>query len=169
MKTNIHLPVNNFLRYLLPSLLVAMAGCSNTSQPNYAGLGLVEISGTIRLDGNPIANAEIRFETVEDGTYSYGHSDDSGHYKLMFDSRKSGIIPGKKRVMILSKRKSESQSIKLEVDEGQDPEMVPENNLDVGTVPACYGLQSTIEVEIKSSESSLDFDLKSDCSTTGRI
>jgi hypothetical protein len=151
----------------VPFLLCAItwiSGCETTSQPDYGPLGLVEVSGVVSLDNKPLSNAEIRFETVADGIYSYGHTDENGRYKLMFDSRKSGIIPGKKRVMVLEKRKSESESTKRDREEGEDPEEMVENV----KIPACYGRASAIEVEVKGAETSFDFNLKTDCSTTSR-
>ena len=85
-------------------------GYSPTSSPNYASLGLVKVSGTLKLDGAPLSNVEVRFENPETSIYSYGTTNDSGRFSLMFDSRTAGIIPGRKLLRVLPKQKSESST-----------------------------------------------------------
>ena len=55
-------------------------GYSPTSSPNYASLGLVKVSGTLKLDGAPLSNVELRFENPETSIYSYGTTNDSGRF-----------------------------------------------------------------------------------------
>lgn len=138
--------------------LVGTIGCSTTSEPDYSKLGLVDLTGTLTLDGKPLGNVELRLETTEDFIYSYGVTDAQGKFRLMFDSRKPGIIPGKKRLMVLPKSKGESES---EGDEGADS---VQSNQDATSIPACYGRDSKKFIDIAASMRTLPIDLKSDCS-----
>jgi hypothetical protein len=76
----------------------------------------------------------------------------------MFDSRKPGIIPGKKRLMVLPKSKGESES------EGSESEDNAKANQNATSIPACYGRESKKIIDIESSMRTLTIELKSDCS-----
>lgn len=136
-------------------------GCSPTSQPNYSKLGLVDVSGVLSYDGRPLPNVELRLETPEDLTYSYGVTDASGRYRLNFDSRTHGIIPGRKRVVVGRPSKSESEMS----GEGDAPlgESTSANATDSLEFPACYGSDSKKHVEVLPTTRTLDIELKSDC------
>ena len=54
-------------------------GCSRSHQPP---LGLV--SGTVTLDGVPLANAIVRFTPAGPGRTSEGTTDADGHYELRY-------------------------------------------------------------------------------------
>lgn len=148
--------------------LTLMSGCSATNDIDYGSVDLVSVSGTVTLDGKPLSGAVITFEDPEKGTFSFARTDSSGGYTLQFDSQVDGVIPGKKTVQISTTRKvlglkgeegeeeGESSS-----EEGETPKAVEE------AVPACYHKESKITVEVTSSTTTFDFDLKSDCSTTG--
>lgn len=142
-----------------------------TSTPDYASLGLVKVAGTVTLDGVPLSNVEVRLENVEESIYSYGITDASGRFELMFDSRTPGIIPGRKRVRIVERRKSEKEmsrkdtSSELNENAGQSEEQgasiaVPS----VQSVPDCYGKDPSFFVQIVGATSRLSLDLRSDCS-----
>ena len=146
------------LNMIISGFLASAIGCSTTSEPDYSKLGLVDLSGSLTLDGKPLGNVEIRLETTEDFIYSYGITDDQGAFRLMFDSRKPGIIPGKKRLMVLPKSKGESES------EGGEGEDNAKANQNATSIPACYGRESKKIIDIESSMRTLTIELKSDCS-----
>ena len=81
------------------SLLVIVSGCNQPAAPDYASLGLAEVSGTIRLDEAPLANAHVIF-VAPDETYSFGKTNSSGKYTLMFNSEQPGVLTGEKIVRI---------------------------------------------------------------------
>lgn len=141
-----------------------VSGCAQNSQPDYESLNLVDVSGTVRLDGKAVANTEIRFVDMEEGIYSFGVTDDNGNYKLMLDSRKSGIIPGKKRVLFVAKSKGEADMSQEDAEAESNSSAKAKGSV----VPACYGQESKIEVEVKGADAQFDFDLKQDCSTLNR-
>lgn len=154
------LPCLNFaVRLLLVVTLGSILGCGGTGgKPNYADLGLVEISGTIRLDGTPLANAFVQFED-EDGTFCYSDVDSQGRYRLRFDSDTYGTIPGKKIVRIrMGQSSSEGSSADSEdTDSGPTSATAPSIK-----IPACYNQQSVLTKQVTTAESNVDFDLKSD-------
>ena len=59
--------------------VLTILGCSRSHQPP---LGLV--SGTVTLDGVPLANAIVRFTPAGPGRTSEGISDNDGHYRLLY-------------------------------------------------------------------------------------
>jgi hypothetical protein len=68
------------LRHLACAITVLTSlGCSRSHQPS---LGLV--SGTVSLDGVPLANAIVRFTPAGPGRTSEGISDADGHYRLVY-------------------------------------------------------------------------------------
>jgi hypothetical protein len=156
---------------LLAFALIALtwlSGCSATNDIDYGSVDLVSVSGTVALDGKPLAGAVITFEDPENGTYSFARTDSGGGYTLQFDSQMDGVIPGKKTVQISTTRnvlglkgeegveEGESSS-----EEGDAPKTAEE------AVPACYNKESKLTLEVTSSTTTFDFDLKSDCSTIG--
>lgn len=148
-------------RLLLVLSATMLLGCSTGPVADYSKLGLVEISGTITLDSTPIEGAAI-YLIDDQERYSFGVTDAAGRYKLMLNSEKSGIVPGAKHVEISTVRNPLGDAEDDGGDE-EDPDAMTEK---VEKIPECYNKKSTLDVTITTSDSSLDFDLKSDCSTT---
>ena len=84
--------------FIASSTLLFSACYKTTSEPNYGKLGLVDISGVITLDGQPLEGAAIFIHDRPNRRYSFGFTNSAGHYSLMFDSRKSGVLPGNKEI-----------------------------------------------------------------------
>ena len=131
---------------ILFSLLLSLSGCGSPREAKYASLGLVEVSGKVTLDDAPLPNANVAFENPETMTFSVGKTDESGRYKLMFNSEKSGCTPGKKIVRITPYMGSES-----------DAEAVPSD----AKIPARYGKKSELTADVDASKTSFDFALSS--------
>jgi hypothetical protein len=144
-------------------LIACAVGCSSGSQANYGKLGLVDVSGTVTLDGTPVAGAGVYFH-APDATYCYGMTDASGGYTMMFNSEKSGVIPGEKRVEIFTSRNPLGDMGESGEGEETDPDSHPEGNGE--KIPACYNTSSHLKITITGPDSHLDFELKSDCSTS---
>jgi hypothetical protein len=155
---------------LLTSCLPLYSGCSSGPQADYSKLGLVEVAGTISLDGQPVPKAAIFFYG-ENGTYSYGITDKSGHYVAMLNSQKSGVIPGEKKIEISTVHSpvpgglSDDGAQSGEVIE-EDPDAPVKKKRAGEKIPDCYNTKTTLKVDISNSDSGMDFNLKSDCSTT---
>ncbi|MBI1312314.1 carboxypeptidase regulatory-like domain-containing protein [bacterium] len=139
------------LRAAMLFLILLLTGCGG-QKPDYGSLNLVDVSGTVTLDGEPLAGAAVLFES-KDQSFSYAETDSSGHYLLQFNSEISGVMPGPKTVRIRStglafEDGSEEPS---ESDEGDGPERVP----------ARYNSASELTVTVSESERRFDFELTS--------
>lgn len=164
-----------FALFTLP--LILTAGCSAYPRADYSKLGLVEVAGVISLDGQPVPQAAIFFYQ-EDGSYSYGITDQLGHYVAMFNSEKSGVLPGLKQIEISTVHSpvpgglaggkgGDGTNGENAVAEEEDPDLPARQKRKGEKIPACYNAQGRLKVNISRSDRGLDFDLKSDCSTTG--
>ena len=145
-----------------------LSGCSATNDIDYGSVNLVSVSGTLALDGKPLPGAVITFEDPEKGTFSFARTDSDGEYTLQFDSQMDGVIPGKKVVQVSTTRNILGLKGEEGVEEGESSSEGGEAPKAAGeTVPSCYNKESKLTVEVTSSTTTFDFDLKSDCSTTG--
>jgi hypothetical protein len=142
---------------------LSLTGCNGGVQADYDKLGLVEISGTVTLDGQPLSGAVVMFE-APDTTFCYGTTDASGRYTLKLNSEKTGVVPGEKVVRISTTARTGEESINNGDEE--DPDEKPADGAE--KVPACYHADSKITVQVTESDANFNFDLLSDCSVTGR-
>lgn len=155
--------VQTLSKLLLGSTCLLMVGCNSGPVTDYSKLGLVSISGSVSLDGKPVSDAAVFFYT-EDDRYCFGVTDQSGKYTARLNSEKSGVTPGEKRVEIWTSRNPLGDSASDEESEEEDPDASGKENKE--QVPSCYNSKSVLRVTIESADSNLDFNLKSDCSTT---
>jgi hypothetical protein len=156
-----------------------LAGCSGPGDADYAKLNLVDITGTVMVDGVPVEGVEVRFED-NPFQYSFGVTDASGNYKMMLNNRKSGVTPGSKKVRFVPKSgggaagvSDAASVIPQEGDDGEARETADGDVIEIakdaagpGKVPACYNSDPKISVEVSKTTPKFDFDLKSDCSTS---
>lgn len=167
--------------------LLLATGCSATNEIDYGKVNLVSAGGNVMLDGQPLAAAVITFEDPETGTFSFARTDSSGDYTLQFDSQENGVIPGKKIVEVSTVRNVLGLAGEDGEEEGEPPSEEGESSGEetestgessderVGqtgkseAVPACYNKESKLTVEVTPSTTTFNFDLKSDCSTTGAL
>lgn len=81
-------------RNWLMVLIVATAGCGGDAYP------LAAVSGTVTLDGAPVADARVGFEPQRQGEDpqagpgSYGKTDQQGHYRLTSLHGDEGAVIG---------------------------------------------------------------------------
>ena len=120
------------------------------------------------LDGKPLPAAVITFEDPTNGTFSFARTDADGDYTLQFDSEKSGVLAGKKTIQISTVRTILGLAGEEGKEEGEASTEDQESRAESKTeaVPACYNKESKLTVEVTSSTTTFNFDLKSDCSTT---
>lgn len=154
---------------LLQSLACCLflAGCSATNSIDYGKVTLVNVSGTVTLDGQPLAEAVVTFENQETGTMSFARTNSSGSYTLQFDSEKDGVTPGQKLVRFSTTRTILGLRGEDGAEEGEASTEGPQADRKQELVPECYNGKSTLTVEITPDSTTVDFDLTSDCSTTG--
>ena len=135
--------------------LVTALGCGQEAAPDYARLGLAEVTGTIRLDEQPLADANIIFESP-DTTFSSGRTDGSGKYSLMFNSEQSGVSTGEKVVRI---------QLGITFSDGEDSDAEP-SPADSVELSSSYNSNSQLTATVVAGIQTINFDLKSDGSTT---
>jgi hypothetical protein len=155
-----------------------LVGCSGPGDADYAKLNLVDITGTVMVDGVPVEGVEVRFED-NPFQYSFGVTDSLGNYKMMLNNRKSGVTPGSKKVRFVPKSGGSGEAasgaasaIPQEGDDGEARETAEGEVVEIakdaagtGKVPACYNSDPKISVDVSKTTTKFDFDLKSDCST----
>ncbi len=148
--------------------LAAVCGCSATNDIDYGKVDLVSVGGNVMLDGKPLPAAVITFEDPTNGTFSFARTDADGDYTLQFDSEKSGVLAGKKTIQISTVRTILGLAGEEGKEEGEASTEDQESRAESKTeaVPACYNKESKLTVEVTSSTTTFNFDLKSDCSTT---
>ena len=135
-----------FSRYLfciVCILLTSALGCGGNDN-------LARVTGTVKLDGQPLPNAFVIFSPVSGGTTSYGRTDQAGQYEMMFNDDEKGAWIGANRVQIST----------------GDVSARGEGSGAREKVPASYNQRSTLKVEVSSGSNVHDFELKSDA---GRI
>lgn len=165
------MPLDRQREWSLISLVAVLwVGCGyGPSQPDYASLGLVQISGTVTLDGTPLADAAVYFHDRPNRRYSYGVTDANGRYTLMLDSRVSGVMPGPKEVEITTMKNPAASPVDPPSDAGseadddsdQGEEEVPAAKGRVERVPSKYNTQTTLTYEVTASNAAVDFALTS--------
>ncbi|MEM7781770.1 MAG: hypothetical protein AAF623_00220 [Planctomycetota bacterium] len=84
---------------LFASFLTFLTGCGS------GGPVLAPVTGTVKLDGEPIAGVELIFEPVQKegesavvGPFSIGSTNESGEYKMIARNGQYGAVVGEHRV-----------------------------------------------------------------------
>ncbi len=123
-------------------LSILLSGCGGvpSDQPD-----LGKVSGTVKLDGNPLANVVVAFEPAGGGRPSIGKTDESGHYSLSYNETERGAVVGSHKVSITSPSDAPSPT-------GAPPK---------DPIPAKYNVKSELTRDVAKGENSIDFDLTS--------
>lgn len=85
-----------FVVFSFVAFLAGMVGCNK-------GLTLIPVSGVVKLDGKPLADCAVAFQSVGGGPVASGTTDAAGHFELSTVNR-SGAVPGENRVMLTKQR-----------------------------------------------------------------
>lgn len=145
-----------FSSLIVALLLYSFTGCGGV-RTDYSSVDLATVRGAISLDDQPLPGATVIFE-APDKTTSSAVTDESGNYRLMFNSEKAGVTPGPKVVRIRTSLPiEEDDSIEVDFDQ---PITKPER------VPPCYNTESQLRITVEDGSQRFDFELNSDCSTT---
>lgn len=139
----------------LLSCLLLSAGCGGSIEADYSKLDLVDVFGTVTLDGQPLSGATVVFE-APDRTFSSGVTDASGHYSLMFNTEKSGCLTGQKTVRIRFVTDSETPEGEVETEGTQESPAASGQK-----IPEQYNSKSTLSATVNADQTSFNFDLKS--------
>lgn len=81
-------------------VLLLTLGCSRTYRP---------VTGTVTLDGNPLADAYLAFVPVGAGEAAYATTDEDGHFDLSTHFAR-GAKPGEYKVIATALSSSESKT-----------------------------------------------------------
>lgn len=146
-------------------IVASLCGCSTTNSIDYGKVTLAQVSGTVSIDGQPLAGTVITFEDPTNGNFSFARTDSTGKYTLQFDSDVDGVTHGKKIVRLSTTRNILGLRGEESREEGEQPSESGEKPQQEA-IPDCYNKDSKLTVEVTGS-AEISFDLKSDCSTTG--
>ncbi len=116
--------------------------------PMYSGCGghegnlppLGQVTGTVTLDGRPLAGASVRFEPQTQAAMSNGMTDERGVYSLWYTNTVKGAAVGK-------------HTVRIETPPNPDPATgaMPDQ------LPSKYNSQSTLTADVKAGQNTLDF------------
>lgn len=149
----------NLISYLaLGFLFLCQVGCG--PQGDQPELG--EVTGTITLDGTPLAGVAVVFQP-DNGRPSRGMTDAEGKYELTYIRQTKGAKVGPHRVEVAPSEEGESEESEEETEsgdeEGQNAASKPKSGK--RAVPARYNTKSELKVEVKSGKNTFDFALES--------
>jgi hypothetical protein len=114
------------------------------------GVELVPITGVVKLDSQPLANARVVF-SPKNGRPSAGTTDAEGRYELFYTVDEPGVLPASHTISISTFIEPDSDSDDPARQKGQ-----PES------VPAIFNRKSTLTHEIEPEHSEpVNFELKS--------
>lgn len=141
----IHRRVAGFAAALL---LVTVIGCGK-------GPDLGTVTGIIKVNGEPLPFAYVKFEPVTPPrNYGSAYADAEGRYELRFNESRNGAPVGKHRVSIIAARGDELPSDAPKAARVQ--------------LPASYNESSDLVADVKAGDNEIDFDLVVDKSLPNR-
>jgi hypothetical protein len=135
---------------VISTVSASLIGCGKRD-----GLNLVDVSGRVTLDGQPLSEARVEFQPqIEKGSPSYARTDAQGGFQLKFNADRDGALAATHIVRI---------STFATPDDDTDGKVffIPEK------VPRKYNADSVIKVEVKPGVNPFQFDLISEPATAG--
>jgi hypothetical protein len=141
----------SFSPLLFVAIGLAASGCSGSGDD----LPREPVSGTVTLDGQPLANGSIQFNpmTQSGSAVSGGATIQNGRFSI---ARENGLVPGTYRVAIYSAGSSGAQSKSASPGSGRGADRPKE------LIPDKYNANSELKAEIKKGGASdLKYDLQS--------
>ncbi|WP_442509175.1 carboxypeptidase regulatory-like domain-containing protein [Novipirellula sp. SH528] len=157
-----HLQAAAFITTAGIVLVLSTLGCGGLLQADYSSIGLVPVTGTVTLDGAAVEGAVVFFES-DDRTFSYGTTDESGHYELKFNSKTAGVTQGLKTVRI-STVASTGERGEEDEEESESESSAPKVKR-VERFPVTYNKKSELTVNVSDSQTTYNFDLRGDGTT----
>jgi hypothetical protein len=120
--------------------VVLGSGCNPEKLPS-----LGRVSGTVTLDGQPVAEASVMFEGANPGEPpSLGKTDASGKYELYYSRNHKGATVGEHPVYITTYQPASDDNSQVKKE----------------TVPAKYNAKSELKSTVKRGNNKIDFELK---------
>lgn len=130
-----HSPATHLAHLRLAIAALTILGCSPSPRPP-----LGRVSGTVRLDGDALANAIVRFTPAGPGRTSQGTTDAKGRYELRYLRDIPGANVDRHTVRITT---------------------ASEENGGRELLPPCYHSRSKLEATVVFGTNRLDFNLRS--------
>jgi len=128
------------------------AGCGSSGP----GLPLTPVTGTVMLDGVPVAEAKVNFfpQLETKGNGGWGITDASGKYALKTPQGGTGVPDGAYKVTVSLRRNPDGSLPK--------PDEPPIESKAKETLPAIYSNESktTLKADVSSSAKQFDWSLK---------
>jgi hypothetical protein len=87
---------------LLIALASVTAGCFGPPTVTYT---MIPVEGTVTLEGEPLANADVMFDSP-DGPRGFGTTDDSGRFTVITRQYGAGLPAGTYRVLVTGSEKT---------------------------------------------------------------
>jgi hypothetical protein len=112
------------------------------------------VSGTVSLDGKPLADAAVTFYPEVSGAMSVGMTDTNGNYELAVSHTVKGIVPGRYKVTISTAREERAGNAPGAASIPAVPELVPPKFTDHNSTDLIR--------EVKAGSQKMDFALTSD-------
>jgi hypothetical protein len=126
-----------FVLLIVLAAAVVAAGCSDSYD------GRVEITGAVKLVGEPIEDGTIQFKPLDNQETTGGAQIVKGEYKV---PRQQGLKPGKYLVSI----SCGDGKTPVNLEDGAAPGPTITNIVSVDRVPEDWNVRSTHEVDVKS-------------------
>lgn len=144
----------------LPLSLTLLLGCGGGA-PKVVLPETVPVTGTIKLDGNPLAYSTVMFVPtgMTKGIDCIGNTDDSGNYTLKQVRGKDGAPPGEYKVVVsLLKKGDGTPAMKPGAEQKEG-----EGGVVVESLKPWYSdpLQTQLKATVPAGGGKVDFDLKS--------
>lgn len=125
-----------FLRLSILLILCLLAsGCGGSSD-------IASVSGTITLDGVPLAHASVTFQP-DKGRPSHGGTDEKGFYTLTYSMEEKGAVIGTSKVRISTATEDADGKRRKE------------------TVPKRYFGEGGVKVQVENKNNKIDIELTS--------
>jgi len=126
--------------------LLLLAGCGEEIDPGYK-----PVSGTVFLDGNPLADALIAF-TPDDGSTASGRTDENGRYTLFYAARRPGARVGRNTVEITKEAAASGRADESSAMTEEESELLPSR----------YNTQTELSATVEATNDNvIDFQLTS--------
>jgi hypothetical protein len=126
---------------LSAGLILTLAGCSG-------GASVIEVGGTVTLNGKELPEGDIVFVPTDSKLGGEGGKIKDGKYRLK-------AKPGKNKVEIRATREVPGKTMPSAAGPGAPPEPLRES-----IIPTKYNDQTTLEADVGPGKSTFNFDLK---------
>jgi hypothetical protein len=126
---------------LLPAVFI-FSGCGKDNAPG-------KVTGTVTLNGSPVAGAEITFTPDDGSRISQGTIDSAGKYELWFSATANGAAVGTHKVSI----RSSGSDDYIPHPESNTPPPPKE------TIPSKYNTETELTATVKSGRNTVNFEL----------